>query len=300
MHRWIGIGLVALSAAGFGTLALFSRYAYADGMDAFSILFLRFTLAALVMAAILVARREPLPRGRALALLVAMGAVGYIGQSLAYLTALQYASSGLVALLLYVYPVFVMLLAVIFLRERLTGTKIVVLVLALSGVALTVDPAGGQTVGMLLALTAAAIYAIYIMVGTQALKQVSAIQSSTVIFAAAGATGGVLMLLSGPRLPQTGTGWAVLAAIVLLATVLPVTTFLAGLTRIGPTNAALWSTLEPVVTVLLGVLLLGETLRPITLAGGALILVAVLVLTRSELRRPAPETPPESAPVPET
>jgi drug/metabolite transporter (DMT)-like permease len=289
MQRWIGIGLVALSAAGFGTLALFSRYAYADQMDAYSILFLRFTLAALVMLALLIARREPLPRGQALGLLIAMGAVGYVGQSLAYLTALQFASSGLVALLLYIYPVFVMLLAVLFVGERLTGMKLVVLVLALSGVAMTVDPAGGQTVGMVLALTAAAIYAIYIMIGTQALKRVSAFQSSTVIFASAGAAAGTLMLLSGPRLPQTGAGWAAIAAIVLLATVLPVTAFLAGLTRIGPTNAALWSTLEPVVTVFLGVVLLSESLRPITLVGGGLILIAVLLLTRSELRRPAPK-----------
>jgi drug/metabolite transporter (DMT)-like permease len=297
MHRWIGIGLVALSAAGFGTLALFSRYAYADQMDAYSILFLRFTLAALVMLALLIARREPLPRGRTLALLVAMGAVGYVGQSLAYLTALQYASSGLVALLLYVYPVFVMLLAVLFLHERLTGTKFVVLVLALIGVALTVDPAGGQTIGMLLALTGAAIYSIYILVGTQALKRVSAFQSSAVIFASAGAAAGTLMLLNGPHLPQTGTGWAAILAIVLLATVLPVTAFLAGLNRIGPTNAALWSTLEPAVTVLLGVVLLNEALRPITLLGGGLILVAVLMLTRSELRRLPPAATLEPTPI---
>jgi drug/metabolite transporter (DMT)-like permease len=64
-----------------------------------------------------------------------------------------------------------------------------------------------------------------------------------------------------------------------------VVAFLAGLERIGPTNAAMLSTLEPVVTVLLAVVLLGEVLQPVTLAGGGLILAAVLLLTRSELRR---------------
>jgi drug/metabolite transporter (DMT)-like permease len=48
------------------------------------------------------------------------------------------------------------------------------------------------------------------------------------------------------------------------------------------------STLEPVVTVLLAAMLLGETLKPIALLGGGLILVAVLLLTRSELRRTQP------------
>ena len=44
------------------------------------------------------------------------------------------------------------------------------------------------------------------------------------------------------------------------------------------------STLEPVVTVLLAALLLQEQLQWITLLGGGLILVAVIALTRSELR----------------
>ena len=73
--------------------------------------------------------------------------------------------------------------------------------------------------------------------------------------------------------------------IVIIATVVPVATFLAGLERIGPTNAALLSTLEPAVTVVLAALLLGESLKPISLVGGSLILLAVVLLTRAELRR---------------
>jgi drug/metabolite transporter (DMT)-like permease len=160
--------------------------------------------------------------------------------------------------------------------------------LALVGTALTVGPEEGGFLGVLLAISAAAIYSVYIIVGTQVMKQVSAIQSSTVIFTSAGGMSGVLMLGTGPHLPATGAGWAVIGSIVLIATVLPVVTFLAGLERIGPTNAAMLSTLEPVVTVLLAAMLLGETLRPITLLGGGLILVAVLLLTHSELRRTEP------------
>ncbi len=254
-------------------------------MDALSILFLRFSLSAGIMAAILIARHEPVPRGSTLRLLVAMGAIGYVGQSFAYLTALKYASSGLVALLLYLYPVFVALLAVLLLHEQFTLLKGTALGIALVGTALTVDPAGGQALGALLAIVGATIYSVYIIVGTQVMKRVSVIQSSVVIFAAAGAAFGTLMLLNGPQLPATNTGWIAILAIVIVATVLPVTAFLAGLERIGPTNAALLSTLEPVVTVILGAVWLNETLRPATLIGGGLILFAVVLLTRSELRR---------------
>jgi len=60
---------------------------------------------------------------------------------------------------------------------------------------------------------------------------------------------------------------------------------LAGLKRVGPTDASMLSTLEPVVTVILAAEVLGERLRPLSLAGGALILAAVLLLAQSELRR---------------
>jgi drug/metabolite transporter (DMT)-like permease len=288
LRTWVGVLLVVVSGAGFGTLAVLCRYAYADGLDPLTILFLRFSLSAVIMGAVLVARRERLPQGGALVLLVAMGAIGYVGQAFTYFTALKYASAGLVALLLYLYPTFVAILSAIWLREPMTRPKVLALGLALAGTALTVGPAGGQFLGIVFALSAAAIYSVYIIVGSQVMKQVSAIQSSAVIFASAGAMSGLLMLWNGPHLPASSMGWAALGAIVGFATVLPVGAFLAGIDRIGPTNAAMLSTLEPVVTVLLAAGLLRETLKPASLLGGALILGAVLLLTRSELRRPAP------------
>lgn len=192
---------------------------------------------------------------------------------------------------LYLYPVFVALLAVLLLHEQFTRIKALALGTALIGTTLTVDPAGGQVLGMLLAITGAVIYSFYIVVGTQVLKRVSVFQSSAVIFASAGAASGVLMLLNGPHLPASNTGWIVMGAIVLLATVMPVAAFLGGLERVGPTNAAMLSTLEPVVTVILGALWLHERLRPVSLLGGLLILGAVLLLAGSELRRGAENAP---------
>ena len=280
LQRILGIFLVAVSAAAFGTLAIFGRYAYAAEMDAITILFLRFSLSALVLLAILRLRRESLPRGRPLVPLIGMGAIGYVGQAVCYLAALNYASSGLVALLLYLYPAFVTVLSVVVLHERMTRLKLLALLLALIGTGLTIGPAGGQLLGILLALGAAGIYSIYIIVGVQVMKQVSAVQSSTVIMASAGVMAGVLMAINGPHWPATAAGWWAVAGIVLIATVLPAVTFFIGLRRVGPTTAAMISTLEPVVTVLLAAWLEAERLQPLTLIGGGLILGAVLLLTQ--------------------
>jgi len=292
MKQITGILLIALSAASFGTLAIFGRFLYADGMDIFTVLFLRFGLAALLMVTIMIARKEPFPRGKILLQLIGMGGLGYVGQSFSYLTAIKYASTGLVALLLYLYPIFVFVLSVIVLRERTTWMKVTALTLALLGTGLTVDPAGGHLPGILLAVCAALIYSVYIIVGTNVMKHVSPVQSSMVIFASAGVVFGMLAALNGIHLPASGSGWLGIAGIVLIATVIPVAAFLAGLERIGPTNAAMLSTLEPVVTVLLAAWIFDERLKPIVLLGGGLILVAVILMTRGELeKKPTLETP---------
>ncbi|MBL0346306.1 DMT family transporter [Candidatus Villigracilis affinis] len=202
MRRLIGIILIAISAASFGTLAIFGRYAYNDGMNIYTVLFLRFGISASFMTVILLLRKEHFPRGRILTQLIGMGALGYVGQSFMYLTAINYASAGLVALLLYLYPFFVAILSTIFLHEKVTRIKIIALLLALFGTALTVGPVSGQLIGALMAITAAIIYSIYIIVGTNVMKHVTAVQSSTVIFASAGAVYGLLTLFNGAQFPR--------------------------------------------------------------------------------------------------
>jgi drug/metabolite transporter (DMT)-like permease len=170
MKQLTGILLIAISAASFGTLAIFGRFLYADGLDTFTMLFLRFGFAAFILLIILLVRKESFPRGKILLQLIGMGALGYVGQSFSYLTAIRFASAGLVALLLYLYPTFVFILSVIVLHEKVTWIKVVAILVALVGTALTVDPAGGQVQGILLAIAAALVYSVYIIVGTNVMK----------------------------------------------------------------------------------------------------------------------------------
>jgi drug/metabolite transporter (DMT)-like permease len=118
-----GAALIAVSAASFGAMAIFARAAYASGANVSGVLWVRFALAGALLAAMTVAMGRRFPRGRQLAVAAAMGGIGYVGQAMAYFSALNYASAGLVALLLYLYPVLVTLLAALFLGEHLTWRK---------------------------------------------------------------------------------------------------------------------------------------------------------------------------------
>jgi drug/metabolite transporter (DMT)-like permease len=283
MHYLIGVFLVLISGSFFGALAIFARLAYEDGVTPITLLFLRFGIASLCMLFIMWLRRIPIPRGWVFGGLALMGGIGYVGQALSYFIALTLIPAGLVALLLYLYPAIVTILAVIILKERISKWKIVAVLIALGGTVLTIGPTGdGQLLGVLFGLGAAFIYSIYILVGSRITKQVTAIQSSTVVIVSAAIVSGGLVAIEGPAFPETTSGWTSVIAIALISTVLAIITFFAGLERVGPINASTLSTVEPAVTVVLAAMVLGETISLFRIIGGMMIILAVVILARSE------------------
>lgn len=281
-----GALLVALSASAFGAMAIFGRYAYAGGTDVLGLLTLRFVIGGTLLAA--VARRKGVlwPRGRTLWGIVAMGALGYVGQSLCYFIALEHAQASLVALLLYLYPAFVTLLAALWLAERLTRVKAAALVLCLAGSALMVGGGHGEPLGIALSLAAAVVYSLYIVAGARITRGIDPLATTAIVCLSAAAVFScvsIVRTVSGapPHWPATPAAWAAVAAIALVSTVTAMLAFFAGLARLGAARTSMLSTLEPVVTVLLAAILLGERLTLLQWCGGAAVLAAVLWLVRA-------------------
>lgn len=285
MDYLFGLFLITISAASFGVMPIFARLAYEAGSNPITVLFLRFSLGALFMVILMAVRGTALPRGRYLLILFLMGGLGYVGMSLCYFNALTMVSAGLVSLLLYLYPAFVTILSTIFFKAPLTRSKISALGLSMAGTFLTVGlDEGGKVLGILLAIAAPVIYSIYIVVGSRVIPRVGTLPSSTAVMVAAGIVFGGLVAGNGAAFPQTATGWVSIAGIVLISTVLAIVTFFGGLKRIDPANASIVSTFEPVVTVGLAYMVLNETITPAKIMGGIMIIVAVIILARSESR----------------
>lgn len=284
---------MALSAACFGTLAIFTLIAYDSGAGVLAVLALRFALAAPVLHLLVRARRQTLPRGRSLLVLLALGGVGYVGQSLAYVSALTLVPASLVALLLYTYPGFVTILSVVSGRERWSGSRLLALALATVGAVLVIGGAPSAASGAELALggglaiTAALIYSGYIVLSEGPTGRAGALPSGAVITSAAAGVFTVAAVLTGADLPGTTMGWLAVTRMALVSTVLAIVAFFAGLARLGPSSTATLSTLEPVVTVVLAAVVLSQAFTAGQVAGGALILTAVLVLVRHSTAHPA-------------
>lgn len=280
----VGALFVFTSAAGFATLGIFGKLAASAGLSIPTVLFFRFLFASAVFWGWLAARGEArVLRGRALATGIALGGGGYAAMSSLYFLGLEYMTAGLVGILLYTYPAFVLGIAVVALDEPVTGTTLAALGLSLGGVALITgaDPAAASGVGVALMLTAALVYAGYITVSRRVLGAVDAPTLTAHVLPAAAVT--FLLVGTGTRSLAVPTGaepWLVIVGIAVCSTAIPIFTFFAGIARVGASRASILSTVEPAITVTLGAIVLQETVTVWTVLGGGLVLGGVLLVQR--------------------
>jgi drug/metabolite transporter (DMT)-like permease len=275
------------SGAAFGAMAVFGKLAYDGGATVGTLLAVRFALAAALFWVLVLAGgagRELRALGaRDVGVGLALGACCYALQAGCYFAALERIDASLLSLLLYTFPSIVAVAAVALGRERLDGRRLAALGLASGGLALVVAGAGTgalDPLGAALGLGAAVVYSTYILVGQGIAARVRPRLLSALVCTGAAVTLTVGSALLGELRPGelTLAGWGWLACLAVVSTVVAVSLFFAGLRRVGPTTAAILSTVEPLVTVLLAFIVFGETLGLVQLAGGALVLGAVLVL----------------------
>jgi drug/metabolite transporter (DMT)-like permease len=293
-----GLLLCLASAACFGAMGIFGELAYEEHATVGTLLVVRFALASLALWAILGASGG-LGRVRALtrsdlALALGLGAVGYSAQAGAYFTALQRIDPGLLALLLYTFPAIVAVAAIRLGRERASRRTATALGLTSAGLVLVLAGAGAGALdpaGALLALTAAVVYATYILSSEGIAGRTGPLVLATLVCTGATVTltaGGLLVGDLDPgAVTAAGFGW--LAAIAVVSTVAAVGLFFAGLARVGPTTASILSTFEPFVTVALAALAFGDRLSALQLVGGLLIVGGVVALNVRRQLRPATE-----------
>jgi drug/metabolite transporter (DMT)-like permease len=285
--RISGAMLCLASAAAFGAMAAFGTLAYDNGATVGTLLAVRFSLAAVLLWALLLVRGGLLDvrsaRRRDVALALALGACGYAAQAGCYFSALQRIDASLLTLLLYTFPAIVAVAAIALGRDEIDARRVTALLLTCGGLALVVGAAGAggfDTLGAALALAAAVLYSAYILVSEGVARRMAPRVLSALV-----CSGAAVSLLAGSALlgqlrpgALTPAGWGWLACLSVISTVAAISLFFAGLRRVGPTTAAILSTVEPLVTVLLAVLLFGEALGALQVLGGLVMLAGLLVL----------------------
>ncbi len=261
----------------------------------------RALVAALVLLVyVFTTRRSQLRIGRRdLGFLALFGIVGLAGVHVTYFQAISYTNVATAILLEYLAPIIVLVVSVLFLGERLSLALPVGVVLSVAGCALVVGAFGGDGLaisgpGLAWGLSSAVFFALYSLMGKFAAQRYSpwTLLTYGLLFASLfwlvylGGVSPVIELIADPA------GLAVIAYMAVFATIVPFAAFLKALHYIDATRAVVTSTLEPVVAGLAAFALFGEGFDALQLAGGALVIAAIVVVQRQPGAAPAESLPP--------
>lgn len=292
-RSWFVIGLLlAIGGVVFFSLRpIFIKLAYGYVTDPITLLALRmvFSVPFFIGAAVWVSRggaeHRPLG-GREFAAVAGLGILSYYGASFLDFLALQYIPAGLGRLLLFTYPTIVVVLSAAFLGKRVAPRELVALVLTYAGLALVfAQSLGGEHrnlwLGAGLAFASSVCYALYLVAGAEVITRVGSVRFTAYAMTAASIACllqfFLLRPLSALDLPAPVYGYAIAMAV--LSTAVPVFMTSEALRRVGANTVAIIGALGPVTTIVFGYLGLEEIMTPLQLAGSALVLVGVVVIS---------------------
>jgi drug/metabolite transporter (DMT)-like permease len=291
----LGLVLVAGGAMLFAIKGVITKFIYARGMDYESLVVIRSVLAvplfwawALTRGAAGAIRRAP---GSAVAAAALAGALCYSLGSLLDFYALTLIDASLERALLFTYPAMVVLAGAV-LSRRLPDPQVAAAsVLTWLGVALAVGAfdrgvLAANAAGAACVLLCAATFATYFLVSERYTRQVGSLPFT--VFAMSGAAAALLAWhlprhAQWPAAPDA-QGWALLAALVVFATVAPVLMLAEGIRLVGAERGAIVSTVGPPFTIVVAWFALGERLAPGQLLGTALIVAGILAVERARRR----------------
>ena len=286
-RRNIGPALILLAGCFWGSMGIFVRRLTDYGFSSIQIVAIRVTLAALIFCILLLIRD---PAGfrisvKDIPLFLGLGFGSILFFTVCYFTAITMMPLSTAAILLYTSPIWIMLMSVLFFREKLTGRKLLALVLAFAGCVLVSGISGeGMTMtGLLVGLGSGIGYGLYSILGTVALRRYSPYTVTTYTFAFA-ALGAWLIcrpaemlakFAAAPNLPGL-VFFCVLTALV--TAVIPFLAYTLGLRTVEASRAGILATVEPLVATLIGVAVFSEPLTLLSGLGILLILAAVVLL----------------------
>jgi drug/metabolite transporter (DMT)-like permease len=300
MSRRFSLIAVVLSAACFGTLAVLTPLAYESGARPLPLLAWRFVIASLLLGVVATVRergslRVPLMDLGRYAMLAL---TGYGAASVCFFYALVYADAAVVAVLLYAYPAFVLVAGWFLRTEHPTASKGIAVLVTFLGCALVVGLGSAHVnaswPGILLGLGAALGYTLFNLLSHRWLPGRSRLTMMTYTFGIAAllpavgavASDGVGALSTAE---WTLTTWTLLLAIVLVPTFAAVVLYLEGIRGLGPSQAAVISTLEPIFTIMLAWMFLPQDpLGPVQLLGVAFVIGGVVAAELGARSTPEP------------
>ncbi len=286
-----GLAIAICGAVLFSAKAIVAKLIYRYHVDAVTLIAFRMIFSVPFFAAVASwkARTEPALTNAERGKVVLLGLCGYYLSSFLDFLGLQYITAGLERLILFLTPSFVLLISVAILKKRIMMLEWAALGIAYLGTVLVFlhdARTGGSNValGGAFVLGSATSYAVYLLLSGQMVKRIGALRLVAYAMCVSSAACILQFFLLRPVSmlvqPMPVYGLSILNAV--LCTVLPVFLTMIAVARIGAATASQAGMIGPVSTLFMGALILGEPVTGIQLAGTALVLAGISLLTQKK------------------
>lgn len=296
-HKSNGTLLIIFAGIFWGSMGIFVRgLTELAGFTSIQIVSMRLTIAALTFALILLMKD---PKGfrinmKDIPLFLGLGFGSILFFTTCYFTAIRMMTLSIAAILLYTSPIWVMLLSLFLLHEKMTRNKLLALVISFVGCILVSglgsDENNVSLIGILIGLGSGLDYGLYSILGTIALRKYSTYTVTTYTFVTAAV--GSLFLCSlpdlwhkitvCPRIPYLSV-FIILTGLV--TAVIPFLLYTLGLEQVEASRAAILATIEPMVATLIGVVVFHEYMTALSVIGILCILCAIVLLNYHRPRK---------------
>ncbi len=281
--KLIGTLCAVGAAVCYGTNPLGALNLYAEGMNTPSVLFYRFGLAWLIVAVIMLFRRESLRVDRREFLTLTALGVLFIFSSLTLYLSFHLMPAGVASTILFTYPVMTAAIMAAFFRERIRIGTVLSILLSFAGVLLLYWGDSGGTLhigGVILVLVSALTYALYIIVVDKSPLAMSSFKINFYVLFYCAAGMALFALLSGQplQLPPTPRAWLWVSWLAVVPAIMALVMMVYAAKYIGSTPTAILGALEPTTAVLIGVFVFAEPFTLRLLLGIVLILASVTIV----------------------
>ena len=288
-----GCVLGAVAAASYGLNPLFTLPLYGAGMGVDSVLFYRYLLAAAMLGALMLVRRQSFAvRRRDLVPLAVMGLL-FSFSSLFLFESYNHMDAGIASTILFLYPVLVAVIMAVGFHEKVSRITELSILLAFTGIAMLYK-GGGETLsflGVALVFLSSLCYAVYIVgVNRSALRGLPTEKLTfyALLFGLSVYVVRLRFCADLQAIPTPGL-WINAVSLALFPTIVSLVTMAAAIRAIGSTPTAILGALEPLTALFFGVVVFGERLTPRIVLGVVLILAAVtLIIAGRSLHIPFP------------
>lgn len=283
---------VLLAGSLWGFMGLLVRSLNAVNLSSMEICFVRsFVTFVVMLAGLFLFDRDALKiKLKDIWCFLGTGAFSVAFFNFCYFKTMTFTSLSVAAVLLYTAPAFVMLMSSFLFKEKLSGKKLISLLLAFLGCAFVSGVVGGAGIlsvqGILYGLGAGFGYALYSIFGRYALdRNYSSLTISfyTFLFSSIATfffvdAGKVFSVVGG------STGLTVKTVfLVLMVTLLPYLSYTKGLNGMENGTASVLASIEPVVATLVGVIVYKEELNFWNVLGICLVLCSIMLINFSHV-----------------